>query len=78
MTKRGIAIVQAKSAGYHNDTGDFTRLLIESRVRRELLNEAWHQGQRMKAAGMQCGCFFCKQAADACRGDPQHPESNSQ
>lgn len=45
MTKREIAIARAKVAGYENDTRTFTRLLVESRVRRELLNEAWHQGR---------------------------------
>lgn len=49
MTKREIAIAKARIAGYENDTRTFTRLLIESRVRRDLLNEAWHQG-RIKAA----------------------------
>ena len=78
MSKRETAIVKAKSAGYHNDTRDFTRLLVESRVRRELLNEAWYLGREMKAAGMECGCFFCKQAPNHPSGDPQHPESNSQ
>jgi hypothetical protein len=45
MTKREIAIARARIAGYENDTRTFTRLLVESWVRRELLNEAWHQGR---------------------------------
>lgn len=45
MTKRDIAISRARVAGYENDTRTFTRLLVESRVRRELLTEAWHQGR---------------------------------
>ena len=46
MTKRRIAIDKARIAGYENDTRTFTRLLVESRVRRELLNEAWQQGRK--------------------------------
>lgn len=48
MTKREIAISKARIAGYENDTRTFTRLLVESRVRRELLNEAWHQGRSQR------------------------------
>lgn len=51
MTKREIAIAKAKVAGYENDTRTFTRLLVESRVRRELLNEAWHQGEKLRNIG---------------------------
>ena len=44
-TKREVALTKAKVAGYENDTRTFTRLLVESRVRRELLNAAWIEGR---------------------------------
>lgn len=49
MTKREIAIAKARIAGFENDRRTFTRLLVESRVRRALLNEAWHQGRAQRA-----------------------------
>ena len=47
-TKREVAIAKARIAGYANDTRTFTRLLVESRVNRAILNEAWHQGLSQK------------------------------
>ena len=49
--KREIAIAKARIAGYENDTRAFTRLLVESRVRRDLLNEAWRNGRSQAESG---------------------------
>jgi hypothetical protein len=54
VNKREFYLAEARIAGYHNDTRTFTRLLIASRVRRELLNEAWHAGRRALSAGVPC------------------------
>ena len=62
MSKRQTAITLAKVAGYHGDSATFTRLIIESRVNRQTMNEAWRTGQQLKAAGMPCGCFECSHA----------------
>lgn len=50
-TKREVAISRARVAGYENDTRTFTRLLVESRVRRELLNAAWQEGAALQKRG---------------------------
>jgi hypothetical protein len=62
MTKRETAIVLAKVAGYHNDTTRFIRLIVESRVNRQVMNDAWITGQTLKDAGMPCCCIDCRQS----------------
>ena len=54
MTKRDFYIAEARIAGYHDDKRTFTRLVVSSRVRREVLNEAWSAGKRALAAGVPC------------------------
>ena len=68
MSKRQTAIAQAKVAGYHNDTRWFTRLIVESRVARPIMNEAWRHGALAKEAGVRCECPECKRAASAAGG----------
>lgn len=60
MTKREIALANARVAGYHQDRRTFTRLRVESRVHVQYLNAAWHAGQKAKAAGVPCDCRECK------------------
>jgi hypothetical protein len=43
-SKRQLDLNMARIHGANNDTASFTRLIIESRVSRALLNEAWHKG----------------------------------
>lgn len=62
MTKRQTAIVLAKVAGYHADTKAFIRLLVESRVNRQTMNEAWAQGALAKSVGVKCECHECRKA----------------
>lgn len=59
-SKRQVALVKARVAGYHNDTADFTRLRVESRVSIEYLQEEWRRGQRMRAGGVRCHCSDCR------------------
>lgn len=59
MNLRDRWIAQMRRAGYHNDTKASTRLLVEARVNRQTLNEAWAYGVRAKEAGMRCSCFQC-------------------
>lgn len=54
----------AKVAGYHNDTKRFTRLLIEGRVNRADMNEAWLNGQRAKQNKVSCSCSDCKKESE--------------
>lgn len=60
MTKREVAIQNAKIAGYHGDKRWFTRLIIESRVNRQIMNDAWTVGTKLKTAGVPCACYECK------------------
>lgn len=60
MTRRDIDIGNARIAGYHDDRSRFTRLVVESRVRRAVLDEAWREGRRQREAGMRCGCYYCE------------------
>jgi hypothetical protein len=60
MTRREVALINARVAGYHDDARSFTRLRIESRVAIAYLNEQWRLGQKMKAAGVPCTCTDCK------------------
>ena len=60
MTKREIAIKNAEMAGFHGDTRRWTRLLVESRVNRETLNNAWLRGATMRNLGFKCTCRDCQ------------------
>jgi hypothetical protein len=60
MTKRDIAITAAKISGYHNDARTYTRLIVEARVRRDVMAAAWSEGVQKRAAGATCACFECK------------------
>jgi hypothetical protein len=65
ITKRQVWIVSAESAGYHSDSRSFTRLLIEARVNRETLNQAWFRGQAKRQAGVRCTCLDCREIKTA-------------
>ena len=52
MSKRELALTNARVAGYNNDKATFTRLVIESRVSITLLNQAWQLGQKQKEEGI--------------------------
>lgn len=43
-SKRTVALTLARVAGFEEDTRAFTRLLVESRVNREAMHEAWQAG----------------------------------
>lgn len=53
-SKRECYLAEARIAGYHDDVRGFTRVLIGSRVRRELMDAAWHEGRKQYAAGVPC------------------------
>lgn len=61
MTTRKTALTLAKIAGYHDDTASFTRLIIESRVNRQAMNEAFLNGKQAKQNGVKCNCYQCQQ-----------------
>lgn len=63
MNRRDLDLGIARVAGYHGDSRTFTRLVVESRVRRQLLDEAWRIGVKQGRSGMACGCPDCKAGA---------------
>lgn len=63
MSRRELDLAIARIAGYHDDSRRFTRLVVESRVRRQLLDAAWRTGVDQKRHGMPCSCPDCKRAA---------------
>ena len=60
-----VALRRAKYAGYHDDTQELVRVMVESRVRGTRLQDAWMEGKRARAAGVPCGCMHCTQGAGA-------------
>jgi hypothetical protein len=60
MTKRETAIQIAKIAGYHNDGKSFIRAIVENRVNRQTMNQAWALGEKMRQSGVPCSCYECK------------------
>ena len=44
MTKRQTALAEARLAGYRNDRRYFLRLIVESRVDRVAMSDAWAAG----------------------------------
>jgi len=61
MNRHDIDIVAARIAGYHDDKGRFTRLVVESRVSRAVLYEAWREGRRQRESDMPCDCYSCEE-----------------
>lgn len=44
---RANALTRARLAGHQNDTREFTRLIIECRVNRQMMLRAWYQGREL-------------------------------
>ena len=44
MTKRKTVLAEARLAGYRNDRRYFLRLIVESRVDRAAMSDAWASG----------------------------------
>lgn len=63
MTKRDGALARMRVAGYHNDQRARVVLLVESRVNRKAMDDAWASGVNAKAAGVRCDCFHCGRVA---------------
>jgi hypothetical protein len=58
-SKREIALAQMRVAGYHEDRKSFLRLYVESRVSMCVANQAFANGQRLRAQGVPCSCPDC-------------------
>ena len=63
MNRRELDLSISRIAGYHDDKRRFTRLVVESRVRRQLIDEAWRTGVKQRREGMPCNCPDCAEAA---------------
>lgn len=51
-SKREHDLRLARVYGYEQDSASYTRLIIESRVRKNLLDEQWRNGWHMKQSGI--------------------------
>lgn len=77
MSNRETAIVLTRIAGYHNDTAKFVRLIVESRVSRPVLNEAFAKGMTARREGVKCGCFYCRAAGITDTTTPEYSGTSS-
>lgn len=59
MTRKH-AIQYARVAGYHDDAKRYTRLIIEARINRQAMTEAFLSGKQARANGVKCNCSECK------------------
>lgn len=60
MTKRDIELGYARIAGYHGDSADFTRRLVERKTASfQALKEAYRIGAKQKLSGIKCSCSSC-------------------
>lgn len=64
MTKRDTELAYARIAGYHQDSSDFTRRLVERKSASfQAMQQAYRVGVRQKQSGMKCGCCECNRGA---------------
>jgi hypothetical protein len=61
--KREILTSLIRTAGYHNDSRSFARLLVENRISYHAAHEAYRSGQQARAVGVRCDCHECKAVA---------------
>lgn len=59
--KRTDALSALRLAGYHNDSGSFTRVYVENRISHKVAQQEWSLGVAAKLAGVRCTCFECKE-----------------
>lgn len=59
------AVVRMNVAGYHGDQGARVRLMVESRVNRAVMQQAWRDGARSREAGAKCTCQECIQRSES-------------
>lgn len=58
MTRKQ-ALVEARVAGYHNDTRRGAQVLIEGKISRSDYDTAFIAGQNQRKSGLKCGCYLC-------------------
>lgn len=62
--KRAIALSMMRTAGYHDDSRSFTRLLITARVSHAVAQQQWAIGRKLRDAGVRCDCLDCRERAE--------------
>jgi hypothetical protein len=60
MNRRETLLGLARIAGFHGDSKRFTRLVVESRIARRHLDDAWRAGVKQRDQGIPCNCPECK------------------
>lgn len=59
MTQRERALTLMRVAGYHGDQRARVMLLVERRVNRQAMNNAWAAGVVARENGVRCDCRDC-------------------
>jgi hypothetical protein len=59
--KRKDVLALIRVAGYHADQRSFIRLYAGNRISYQAATEAYHEGAKLKEAGMRCTCLECKE-----------------
>lgn len=60
MTRKQ-ALTAIRTAGFHDDSTEYTRLLITNRISVHVAREAFKEGAHLRAQGARCDCNACKQ-----------------
>ncbi len=61
-SKRARALTAIRAAAYHEDLGEALRIRMNSRIGHATYVEAVEAGRRLRARGVKCNCFECKQS----------------
>jgi hypothetical protein len=65
MSPRQHKINLMRIAGYHNDSPEFTRVFIGSRISNQVALDAYEAGQKQKQSGLGCTCSKCHKKTDS-------------
>lgn len=60
MSKRDIILSHMREAGYHSDQQKWMRLYVENRIALLPARKAFAEGEAMRARGVPCDCFYCR------------------
>ena len=56
---RNTALRYIRVAGYHNDTGTYTKILVGNRLSKAAADEAWRAGVEARDNNVPCRCGEC-------------------
>lgn len=59
QTSNSEAIKSIQVAGYHDNIKDFARVCEQSKIPRNVADNAWHAGKKQRMRGNPCSCYLC-------------------